>query len=371
MANLSRRPDGAWRARYLDAAGKQVARHFGRKVDAQHWLDEVTTSVITGNYVAARAGRETFQTYAESWLGRQVFKASTAEAVERALRVRVYPVIGDRRLDSLTTDDVQTLVKRLSMALAPATVGVTYSHVASVLKSAVAAKRIAVSPCVGVKLPEVTRTRVVPLTTDQLLALRDAVPERFRAMVTLAAGTGMRQGELLGLTLDRVDFLRRRVTIDRQMVTLANTAPDFGSTKRPASNRVVPLPQVVIETVARHVEVFRIDHHDLLFTSVAGAPMRRNAFSDMWRRASIRAGLGTVNFHDLRHYYASLLIRHGESVKTVQDRLGHKSAAETLDTYSHLWPDSEDRTREAIDAVLGNLGDFLGLGPLPRAPETA
>lgn len=84
MANLSRRPDGAWRARYLDASGKQVARHFGRKVDAQRWLDEVTTSVITGNYVAPRAGRETFQTYAEAWLGRQVFKASTAEAVERA-----------------------------------------------------------------------------------------------------------------------------------------------------------------------------------------------------------------------------------------------------------------------------------------------
>jgi integrase len=60
-----------------------------------------------------------------------------------------------------------------------------------------------------------------------------------------------------------------------------------------------------------------------------------------------------VHFHDLRHFYASLLIRHGESVKVIQARLGHASASETLDTYSHLWPDSEDRTREAVDAVLG------------------
>jgi integrase len=60
-----------------------------------------------------------------------------------------------------------------------------------------------------------------------------------------------------------------------------------------------------------------------------------------------------TTFHDLRHYYASLLIRHGESVQVVQKRLGHATAAETLDTYSHLWPDSEDRTREAIDSVLG------------------
>ena len=64
-------------------------------------------------------------------------------------------------------------------------------------------------------------------------------------------------------------------------------------------------------------------------------------------------------FHGLRHYYASLLIRHGESVKTVQARLGHATAAETLDTYSHLWPDSDDRTRDAVDVVLGAPADPL------------
>ena len=66
--------------------------------------------------------------------------------------------------------------------------------------------------------------------------------------------------------------------------------------------------------------------------------------------------------HVLRHYYASLLIRHGESVKTVQARLGHASATETLDTYSHLWPDSDDRTREAVDSVLGAAADSLRTG---------
>ena len=61
----------------------------------------------------------------------------------------------------------------------------------------------------------------------------------------------------------------------------------------------------------------------------------------------------------MRHYYASLLIRHGESVKVVQARLGHASASETLDTYSHLWPDSDDQTREAIDSVLGTEPEIL------------
>ena len=88
-----------------------------------------------------------------------------------------------------------------------------------------------------------------------------------------------------------------------------------------------------------------------------GEPVRRTAFSaSVWRPAVKAAGLPTrTRFHHLRHHYVSLFIRHGESVKTVQARLGHATAAETLDTYSHLWPDSDDRTREAVDAALGNL----------------
>lgn len=85
-----------------------------------------------------------------------------------------------------------------------------------------------------------------------------------------------------------------------------------------------------------------------------GDPWTRQRFGHVWRAGARQAGLpDRTGFLALRHFYASLLIRHGESVKTVQARLGHASAAETLDTYSHLWPDSEDRTRDAVEAVLG------------------
>ncbi|MCO1660920.1 tyrosine-type recombinase/integrase [Pseudonocardia sp. S2-4] len=100
---------------------------------------------------------------------------------------------------------------------------------------------------------------------------------------------------------------------------------------------------------------FPIRHPDrLLFTDNHGNALRRTRFSrEIWRPTVTAVGArhGT-GFHDLRHYYASLLIRHGESVKTVQRRLGHATAAETLDTYARLWPDSDERTREAIDSVL-------------------
>jgi hypothetical protein len=102
-----------------------------------------------------------------------------------------------------------------------------------------------------------------------------------------------------------------------------------------------------------------------IFTDDGGAPISRTRFSaDIWRPAVERAGVPKgVGFHGLRHYYASLLISQGASVKTVQARLGHASATETLNTYAHLWPESEDHTRAAIDRILGTLAGS------PRRPD--
>lgn len=127
--------------------------------------------------------------------------------------------------------------------------------------------------------------------------------------------------------------------------------------KTAASHRTIPLPQVVVTALSEHVRTYPVTHPDgLLFTDEYGEALRRTRFSrEVWVPliSSIESAPAGTGMHDLRHYYASLLIRHGESVKTVQRRLGHATAAETLDTYAHLWPDSDDRTREAIDSVLG------------------
>jgi integrase len=139
---------------------------------------------------------------------------------------------------------------------------------------------------------------------------------------------------------------------------LPDRPPFLTPTKTAASVRVVPLPQVVVDALAAHLAAFPAD--GLIFTTATGDPIRRTAFSErIWRPAVKRAGLSGVTMHGLRHFHASLLIRHGESVKTVQARLGHASAAETLDTYSDLWPDSDDRTRAAVDAILGRVADSV------------
>ena len=358
MASIARRPDGTYRPRFRDASGKEHARHFKRKVDAQRWLDEMTAAMVTGQYVDPAAGRVTFREYAERWRATQVHRPTTAAHVETMLRRHVYPSLGDKRLGSVLPSDIQSLVKQLSLDLAPATVGVVHRILAGIFKAAVRDRRIVASPCEGTKLPKVHRQRIEPMTFEAVEALTAAMPERYRALVTLAAGTGLRQGEIFGLTVDRIDFLRRQLTVDRQLVTMPDRAPYLAPPKTQASVRVVPLPQVVIDAVAAHLATWPTDQ--FVFSTELGDPIRRTAFSErIWRPALKRAGLSGVTMHGLRHFYASLLIRHGESVKTVQARLGHASAAETLDTYNHLWPDSDDRTRAAVDSVLGRVADSV------------
>jgi integrase len=283
------------------------------------------------------------------------------------LRRHVYPALGERQLAAVRPSEVQVLIKKLSGELAPATVGVVHRILAGVFKAAVRDRLIASSPCEGTRLPKLVRGRVEPLTLEAVEALTRAVPPRLRALVTLAAGTGLRQGEAFGVTVDRVSFLRRALTVDRQLVLLPGREPYLAPPKTAASVRTVPLPRVVVDSLAAHLAEYPPQGEGFVFTNDGGRPLRRTRFSDQaWQPAVAAAGLPTgTHFHDLRHFYASLLIRHGESVKVVQARLGHASAAETLDTYSHLWPDSDDRTREAIDAVLGTAAVPLSLaGPV-------
>ena len=354
-----------WLARYVDDDGRERSKAFGRKAEAQQWLDEVTAAVVTGQYVNPKAGQVTFQDYAERWRKMQVQRPSSRAHVETMLRRHAYPTLGGRCLSSIMPSDVQAWVKGLE--LAPATVGVIHGIVSTVMKAAIRDRRIASNPCDGTKLPKVQRKQIVPLTTEQVAAVRDALPPQLQALVTLAAGTGMRQGECFGVTVDRVRFLERTVMVDRQLVTVQGQAPSMGPPKTRASNRTIPLPQVVVDALAAHLAEFPAGPDGLVFT-LSGKPITRSVFGHKWRAAAETAGLAAATgFHALRHYYASLLIRHGESVKTVQARLGHASAVETLDTYSHLWPDSDDRTRDAIDSVLGFTADPLRTEAAPTS----
>lgn len=350
MASIDKLPSGKWKARWRAPDRRQRSRVFARKVDAERFLVSVEHEKLSGAYVDPRDGRITFYDYAEAWRKIQQHRPSTAEQVETMLRGHAYPAFGDRSLNSIRPSELQTWVKSLEDKLAPATIEVVARHAISVFRSAVRDRVIASSPADGLKLPAQAKAEIVPLAVDQVLAIVDSIQGRYAAMVMLMAGSGLRPAEAMGLTNDRVDWVQRSVRVDRQMVTVGGVA-QFGPPKTDSSVRTIPLPTFLIETLSEHIREHGLGEHSLVFTDAKQQPIRRNRFGEVWRQAMKPLDFECKGPHQLRHHYASLLIQNGESFKVVQSRMGHASASETLDTYAHLWPDSDESTRAAVESA--------------------
>jgi integrase len=261
------------------------------------------------------------------------------------------PAFGHRTLDTIERRDVQLWIRDLTdSGLSPSTVRLINDKLRSILLEAVRDGLLAESPARHIKLPRLaTRTVTVP-TTDQVLALKLNLPERFRVVVDVISTTGLRVGEMLGLSNDRVDVGQRAVVVDRQRDATGTEL--FAPPKTAASVRTIPVPSLTLDRVAEHVDRHGVGPCDLLVTTRRQEPMQRWQLADYWKPAARAVGLPPGSGpHCLRHFYASLLIRAGCSVKVVQARLGHATASETLDTYAHLWDDDEDRTRAAVAAI--------------------
>jgi integrase len=366
MASIAKRPDGRWRARYRDGAGKEHARHFARKADARRWVDEVTASIVTGAYVDPKAGRITFDEYFADWSRRQVWETGT----ERGVRLAAGSVtFGDVPLASLRRSHIERWVKAMQTAprgdgrppgLAPGTIRTRFKSVHAVLRAAARDRIIASPPSDGITLPRVRRAEVAMMlpTAAQVRALLDAAPAKWTAFVALCAFAGLRLGEAAALQVGDVDFLRRTLAVSRQVQrgprsSVEIRAPKFGS------ERTVYLADGLVEILAAHIA--RHCPGDgpgrYLFGFGKEEPPHNNGAWWWWRNARQAAGCGEVKLHSLRHYYASGLIAAGCDVVTVQRALGHGSATITLDTYAHLWPTAEDKTRAAAASMIAETLD--------------
>jgi integrase len=350
-----------WRARYRDETGKEHARHFSRKVDATRWIDEVTASVVTGSYVDPRAGVITFADFYQQWAARQVWTPTTVRAME--LVARAVP-FADREMRTIRRSDIEAWVKQMTVAgLAPGTVRTRFNHARSVFRGAHRDRLIGSDPCEAVVLPRRRRGEVAMLipTPEQVGKIMAAAQLWFAPLIGLCAFAGLRLGEAAGAQLGDIDFLRRTLTVSRQVQRVLGGPVDIAPPKY-GSERAVYLPDELVAMLARHVELIGVRPDGWLFVGPGGLPPNGDVVRREWLRTLRAAGVTGVRLHDLRHFYASALIAAGCDVVTVQRALGHSSATTTLSTYSHLWPDAEDRTRGAANAVMRTaLADSCGL----------
>lgn len=351
MASVKRRPDGKWRARWRDPDGKEHARHFTRKRDADAFLATVEADKLRGQYVDP-TDRTSVSAYAWRWAAARPHGPRTARKLASTLRNHVDGTkLGPRRLATVLPSDAQAWVTDRSKVLAPSTLRNVVYTVSSVFKAAALDRLIGATPFVNLALPEDDQPRIVPLTVAQVRAIADRVPARCRAMVIVQAGLGLRIGELMALRVQDVDFLRRNVRVETQIPPDERERDD---PKTPRSKRELPLPQFVVDELAAHIAAFPPIADGSLFYNSYGNLWTTSHYGKVFGGYAAAAGApeGTTS-HDLRHHYASVLLHAGESVVAVADRLGHKNANLVLKVYGHLMPDSEERTRKALDAAWG------------------
>ena len=358
MASIAKRPDGRWRARYRDPTGKEHSKHFDRKIDAQGWLDQVTTAMVTGAYVDPKAGRITFSAFYEQWSSRQLWAPGTRRAMALAAGSVSF---SNLPLRSIRRSHVEQWVKTMSARnLAAGTIHTRTNNVRAVFRGAVADRLIPVDPSEGITLPR--RRRAAAAMTIPTMAevgrLIQTADGPFKAFIGLSAFAGLRLGEGAGVQVGDIEFLNRRLIVSRQIQRenggFEVRAPKYGS------ERTIYLAPKLVEMLTEHVRLYRPgnDPTRWLFTGEGDDPPHQNTVGHRWRATLARAKVENIRLHDLRHFFASGLIAQGCDVVTVQRALGHTQATTTLSTYSHLWPTAEDRTRRAAEAmIIESLGD--------------
>ncbi|TSB19412.1 tyrosine-type recombinase/integrase [Streptomyces benahoarensis] len=375
-----------YRARYIGPDGTEKSQSFPdrQKRQAEQWLAQIEADMLRGQFVDPRAGRITVKQYAERWLSSLSVDPGTYVDTERRIRLHVVPHLGSHTLGSIRPTRIREWLRALGdQGLAAGYRKVIFANLCTMLTAAVDDRIIQQNPCrsASVRAPRPDARRIVPWQRSRVMAVRGALPERYRPVVDLAGGCGMRQGEVLGLTVDEVDHIEGVVHIVRQVKLIGGKAV-FAPPKG-GKLRTVPLPGYVATTLADHITRHppvtvslpwrqpdgKPVSASLLFSGHAGRELNRNTFNRWtWRPALKAAGVpfGRENgMHALRHFYASVLLDAGESIKALSEYLGHHDPGFTLRTYTHLMPSSEKRTREAVDRVFGG-------GPeSDDGPETA
>lgn len=363
---ISRRKNGGWMAQYY------VHTADGRKRKTLYGKTRAEVAKRLAKALSQRADGIVFDDqgltvgeYLDRWLGdvRDTVRKSTHERYEYAIRPHIKPALGRIKLKDLTPAHARWFYReRLDSGLAPATVHKLHVVLHKALKAAVADGLIPRNAAAGLKLPRITREEIDPLTEEQAKRLLETVRgDRLEALYVLALNTGMRQGELLALKWDDVD-LGRSVLRVRRTLTHADKAYVLGEPKTSKSRRTIRLTTSAVTALRAHLsrqleEMERLSSlyqpGGLIFATETGSivnpsNLRNRSFKPLMKKAT----LPPIRFHDLRHTCATLLLSKDVNAKIVSEMLGHSSISVTLDIYSHLLPDMQEKAAEALEEAL-------------------
>lgn len=382
--SISKRADGRYMARYT-VNGKRKTIYGTTHGEVREKLNEKLNEIAKGEYI--EPSKNTVGKWLKDWLVVYAFptvKQSTYVSYEGYIRLHINPELGDTKLTALTMEQLQLFFNKLSTAtkkrkaLAPKTIKNIYNMFHSALDQAVINHKIIRNPLLGIKLPKVIKKEIRVLEPEeqdklQRAALRSEELQAFGVIFTL--NTGVRLGELIGLQWKDVNFQKHTFRIRRTVGRLSKVGEDGNLVKKSdtvssteivirtpksiTSGREIPmfdeLWNGLMEYRERQREMIEAlgsdyDDQDFIFGTTMGKVYDPRVYEDLFKRCLKAAGLNDINFHALRHTFATRALEAGMDIKVLSSILGHAQASTTLNLYGHALPDHK---RISMDKMSG------------------
>lgn len=370
---IRKRSDGRWEARYTvgfdPATGKQKQKSIYGKTqkEVRERLAEITTELDDGTYMEPT--KNTVSEWLEIWLETYVrfsVKPYTLDAYQRVCRNYLSPALGMLRLPALTAPQIQRFYNNLLMEknLSPKTVRNIHGIFHRAMEQAVKLGMIRSNPTELCDLPKTRRKDIRPMEQDKIGAFLTAIKgNKYELLYLVTLFTGMRQGEVLGLTWDCVDFTHNTLYVNKQLQKTKKVGGSYTltPTKNSRARMVTAAPSVMalLKKQRSHQAQAQLlagseweNRWGLVFTNELGGHLTHFTVYKHFKEAVKSIGLDEERFHDLRHSYAVAAIESGDDIKTVQSNLGHATASFTLDVYGHVSQKMRQQSAERMEQFI-------------------
>jgi integrase len=377
-----RRNDGRWVASISLDNGKRKSIYCKTQREAIREVQRANQAREQG--LLCTREDETLGAFLASWLqdtAKPNLRPRTYIRYRELMELHVLPALGSVKLHKVSPQQLQKLYnKKLEEGYAPQTVKHIHRVLHRALRDALRWNLVARNVCDAVDAPRVPKQEMKALSVEQALQfLAAAKGDPLESLYVLALTTGMREGELLGLKWEDVDFARKTVQVRRTIARIPREGFKVAEPKTPKSRRSIHLTDLALESLERHracqcegqLSAGTLwDEQGWIFCNAVGNPIEvTNLLKRSFRPLLARAGVPAITFHCLRHSTASLLLSLGIHPKIVQELLGHSQIALTLDTYSHVLPSMQEEALNRLGALLTKAGGPVAVTVAVKADE--
>lgn len=368
---IRQRKDGRWEARITvgrnPSTGKQIQKSIYGKTQAEvsRKLRELCKEVDDGIY--KEPVKYTVKDWAEIWLNEYTsnLKPLTVKQYTTYINNRIVKNMGSVKLTRLDTPIIQRFYNQLTKeGLSPVTIKNIHSILHSMLETAVEVGYMRTNPSNICKLPKSEKKQIKPLENADISKLLEALKgDKYESLYTVDLFTGLRQGELLGLTWDCIDFKKGTMYIYRQLQF--NKGSYYFTSLKNGKTRTIALAPYVLN-ILRNQKAWQAEcqlksygmwnnKDDLVFTNELGGHLTQNYTYRHFKKIVSNIGIPDARLHDLRHTFAVSSLQSGNDVKTVQEALGHHTAAFTLDVYGHVTEEMRKASADRLETFINSV----------------